>query len=70
MITVDSKLRDIVEFPEALEVFDKYIPGFSKSKRLKLGYSMSFRQLSKFTELKEDQLGDLNKDLIALGLEG
>ena len=57
-ITFDSKLKDIMKDPGAVEVLEKYIPGFSKNPQLKLGYMMTFRTISKFPQAKQFGLTD------------
>ena len=57
-ITIDSKLKEVMENPAAVEIMEKYIPGFSKNPQLKLGYRMTFRTISKFPQAKQFGLTD------------
>jgi len=57
-ITIDSKLKDVMANPAAVEVLEKYIPGFSKNPQLKLGYRMTWRTISKFPQAKQFGLTD------------
>jgi len=57
-ITIDSKLKDVVANPAAVEIMEKYIPGFSSNPQLKLGYRMTFKTISKFPQAKQFGLSD------------
>lgn len=48
--TLDSKVKDIMAEPKAVEILEKYVPGFSSNKRLKMVYSMSLRDIAKFPQ--------------------
>ena len=52
-IGMDTKLKDIMKNPAAVEILEKYIPDFSKNPQLKLGYMMTFRTISKFPQAKQ-----------------
>ena len=49
---VDMKLRDLMKDPGAVAVLEKNFPGFTKNPQLKMGYSMTFRAISKFPQAK------------------
>jgi len=52
-ITLDTKLKDIMKNPAAVEVLEKYFPEFTKNPQLKLGYMMTFRTISKFPQARQ-----------------
>jgi len=52
-ITMDTKLKDIMKNPAAVEILEKHFPDFTKNPQLKLGYMMTFRTISKFPQAKQ-----------------
>jgi len=52
-INLDTKLKDVMKNPGAVEVLEKYFPGFTTNPQLKLGYMMTFRTISKFPQAKQ-----------------
>lgn len=48
-ITVDSKVKDIINHPEALELVKKYIPTIDDPKG-KMAWGMSLKALMGFTQ--------------------
>lgn len=68
-MNVDMKVKQMAKNPKALEIIDKYVPGFSTNRQLKLAYGMSMRSLYDFPQMapyKKD-LDALNAELEALG---
>ncbi len=49
-LTLDSKMKDIMAEPKAVEIIDKFKPGFATNKQLKMVYGMSLRALAKFPQ--------------------
>jgi hypothetical protein len=47
-----SKIKDIMENPQAVEVIEKYLPGFSTNPGLKAAYGMALQALLKFPATK------------------
>lgn len=64
-LTVDSKIKDIMANPKAVEVVDKYSPGFATDKQMKMVYGMSLRALQKFPQSKMslETLSEIDKEL-------
>ena len=52
-ITLDTKLKDIMKNPAAVEILEKHFPDFTKNPQLKLGYMMTFRTISKFPQARQ-----------------
>ena len=57
-INLDTKLKDIMKNPAAVEILEKHFPDFTKNPQLKLGYMMTFRTISKFPQAKQFGLTD------------
>lgn len=49
-ISIDSTLKEILDCPEAVEVVEKYSPGFSKNPMLKMAYGMKLSVCVKFPQ--------------------
>ena len=58
-VTIDTKLADIIKVPEAVEILDKYSPGFMNNKQLKMVYGMTFREISELPQ------SSLSKEAVA-----
>jgi hypothetical protein len=61
-----TRMKNVMKSPEALAVFDKYIPGTSKDTRLKMAAMMTVEQLLGYVpdfseEKKVALLADLAK---------
>ena len=67
-MNIDIKIKKLVKNPDALAIMDKYIPGFSTDKQLKLAYGMTVREMYEFPQMADfrDKLDDLNAELEAL----
>ncbi len=68
MVTMDSKLKDIMNCPEAVAAIDKIFPGFSKNPLLTLGYPMSLRKICTIPQagISEEQAKQIEEALAAL----
>lgn len=62
MITLDSKIKEIVENPAACAVAEKHLPGVTKNPMLKMAYGMTLRSVASLRQAK--QLG-LTPELLA-----
>lgn len=67
-ITIDSKIKDIMAEPRAVDIVDKYLPGFATNKQMKMVYGMSLRALAKFPQAKvsNETLAEIEKELAAI----
>ncbi len=67
-LTVDSKIKDIMGNPGAIEIVDKYSPGFATNKQMKMVYGISLRVLQKFpqTKMSLETLAEIDKELANL----
>ena len=64
-MNIDMKVKDLDQDPKFAEIIDKYVPGFSTDKQLKLAYSMTLKSLCKFPQmgLDADSVAALAKEL-------
>ena len=64
-MNIDMKVKDLVLDPKFNEIIDKYVPGFSTDKQLKLAYPMTLKALCKFPQmgLDADAVAALAKEL-------
>ena len=71
MFTKDSKLKDIMKNPQALEVMQKYVPGCKKDTRFKMaanmGMTMADTQQHSKGKLTDEMLAAIDEELRALG---
>lgn len=51
-ITIDSKIKEIIEDKSALGVIEKNLPGFSENTQLKMAYNMTLRSIAKIPQSK------------------
>ena len=67
-LTVDSKIKEIMANPEAVQIVDKHSPGFADNKQIKMVYGISLRALQKFpqTKMSLETLEEINNELSAL----
>jgi hypothetical protein len=67
-ITIDSKIKDIMEEPRAADIVAKYSPGFKTDRQMKMVYGLSLRALAKFPQAKAlaDNLAQIEKELAEL----
>ncbi len=68
-ISIDSTLKEILDCPEAVEVVEKYSPGFSKNPLLKMAYGMKLSVCVKFPQggVKAEDVPKMAEELAALG---
>ena len=67
-ITIDSKIREIVENEAARAVLERHIPGMTGDKQLKMAYGMSLRAIQKFPQagISKEQLTEIEQNFAAL----
>jgi len=67
-LSVDSKIKDIKKNPEAVELMEKFTPGFKTNPQMKLVSGMSLRKLASFPQAKlsPEQLEEIDEALKAL----
>jgi hypothetical protein len=64
-MNIDMKVKQLAKSPKAMAVIDKYIPGFSTDRQLKLAYGMKlsalfdFPQMAEYREIRDDLARDL-----------
>jgi len=65
----DSKVRDLVNDPEAKAVMESFIPGFSTHPQLKMAFGMTLKQIAGFPQAKisKEMLAEIDAKLRALG---
>ena len=68
-LSVDSKIKDIVANPTAAEAVEKFVPGFSTNKQMKMCYGITLRAFQKFPQagLSLEALAEIDKQLTAIG---
>ena len=52
MANIDMKVRELMKIPEAVELFERYLPGVTKHPKLKLAMGMTLRAISKHPQAK------------------
>lgn len=67
-LSIDMKVKQLAKSAEAMAAIDKYIPGFSTDRQLKLAYGMTLRSLFDFPPMEPYRgiMEDLAKDLEAI----
>ena len=53
MISLDSKIKEIVENPAAKEIAEKHLPGITKNPMLKMAYGMTLRSVASLRQAKQ-----------------
>ena len=68
-ITMDSTLKELMANPEAVAILEKYAPGFTNNKMLKLGMKMKLSKCVRFPQanMTEEQIKAFEEDLKTLG---
>ena len=51
-LTRDSKIKELIESPEALAVIEQYMPGLSTNPGTKAAYGMKLKALAAFPQSK------------------
>ena len=64
MISLDSKIKEIVENPDAKAICEKHLPGITKNPMVKMAYGMTLRAVSSLRQAK--QLGITPEVLAAM----
>lgn len=67
-LSVDSKIKEIMKNPTAVELMEKHTPGFSTNPQMKMVQGLTFRALAKFPQsgITPEKLEEIDKDLKAL----
>ena len=67
-LSVDSKIKEIIANEAAMAILERYIPGITGNKQLKMAYGMTLRAIQKFPQanISMEQLSEIEKDLAAL----
>ena len=68
-VTIDSKVKEIMKVPEAVELIEKYMPGFSTNPQMKMVYGLTLKKLAGFPQanVSEEILAEIEKGLAELG---
>ncbi|MGI6217669.1 MAG: hypothetical protein ACOYIK_08675 [Coriobacteriales bacterium] len=71
-LSVDSKIKQLMKSPEAVEIISKYAPEFATNPQMKMVQGLTFRKLASFPQSKEAGITDevvekLDAELKALG---
>ncbi len=53
MISLDSKIKEIVENPAAKEIVEKHLPGITKNPMVKMAYGMTLRAVSSLRQARQ-----------------
>ena len=53
MISLDTKIKDIMENPAAKGVIEKFLPGITNNPVIKIAYGMSLRDVSALGQAKK-----------------
>ena len=67
-ISIDSKIKDIIDNEAAMAILERYIPGIGGNKQLKMAYGMTLRAIQKFPQagISEEQLTEIEKEFAGL----
>lgn len=67
-LSVDSKIKEIMKNPDAVEVMEKHTPGFSTNPQMKMVQGLTFRALAKFPQagISPEKIEEIDKELKAL----
>jgi hypothetical protein len=68
-LSVDSKIKELKNSPEAVELLEKFSPGFSTNPQMKMVQGLTFRKLASFPQagLTPEQVAEIDEALKALG---
>lgn len=68
-LSVDSKIKELKQNPEAVELLEKYSPGFATDPQMKMVQGLTFRKLASFPQagLSAEQVEEIDTALKALG---
>lgn len=67
-LSVDSKIKEIMKNPVAVDLMEKHSPGFATNPQMKMVQGLTFRALAKFPQagINAEKLAEIDKDLKAL----
>lgn len=67
-LSVDSKIKDIMKNPAAVELMEKHSPGFSTNPQMKMVQGLTFRALAKFPQagMTTEMVDEIDKELKAI----
>jgi len=67
-VTIDNKIKEIMKDEKAVEVIEKYMPGFKTNPQMKMVYGLTLRALAKFPQanVAPEILAQLEKELAEL----
>lgn len=67
-VTIDDKIKVIKKDPRAVDLIDKYMPGFKTDPKMKLVQGLTLRALAKFPQanVSEETLAQIEKELAEL----
>ena len=67
-VTIDDKIKVIMKDPKAVELIEKYLPGFGTNPQMKMVQGMTLRALAKFPQanVSEETLAQIIKELAEL----
>lgn len=68
-LSVDSKIKELKQNPEAVELLEKFSPGFATDPQMKMVQGLTFRKLASFPQagLTPEQVEEIDAALKALG---
>lgn len=68
-LSVDSKIKELKQNPEAVELLEKFSPGFATDPQMKMVQGLTFRKLASFPQagLSPEQVEEIDAALKALG---
>ena len=52
MANIDMKLRELLKIPEAVEIFERHLPGHMKHPQMKMALGMTVRAIAKHPQAK------------------
>lgn len=67
-MNLDTKVKKLAKNADAMAIIDKYIPGFSTDRQMKLAYGMTLRSLFEFPQMEDyrQHMDSMNSELEAL----
>ena len=67
--TINTKVKELLNDPDALAILESYVPNLSKQPQIKMAYGMTCKTMLGFPQsgLSKDQIAEIDKKLQALG---
>ncbi|WKY45035.1 hypothetical protein Q5O14_02745 [Eubacteriaceae bacterium ES2] len=67
-LSVDSKIKEIMKNPDAVDLMEKYSPGFKTSPQMKMVQGLTFRALAKYpqSQMTPEKVDEIDEALRAL----